>query len=58
LGTQLPGAHETGNQGLVRPPFTKARSPRAACVAALLDRVIESCNTLDIDDDSWRQKRK
>jgi DNA replication protein DnaC len=32
--------------------------PGAACVAALVDRFTESCHTLDIDADSWRQKRK
>ena len=32
--------------------------PGAACVAALVDRFTESCYTLDIDADSWRQKKK
>jgi DNA replication protein DnaC len=32
--------------------------PGAACVAALVDRFTESCHTLDIDADSWRQKKK
>ena len=32
--------------------------PGAACVAALVDRFTESCHTIDIDADSWRQKKK
>jgi len=32
--------------------------PGAASVAALVDRFTESCYTLDIDADSWRQKKK
>ena len=32
--------------------------PGAACVAALVDRFTESCHAVDIDADSWRQKRK
>lgn len=32
--------------------------PGAACVAALVDRFTESCHVLDIDADSWRQKKK
>jgi DNA replication protein DnaC len=32
--------------------------PGAACVAALVDRFTEACHTLDIDADSWRQKKK
>ena len=32
--------------------------PGAACVAALVDRFTESCHVLDIEADSWRQKRK
>jgi len=32
--------------------------PGAACVAALVDRFTESCYTIDIDADSWRQKKK
>jgi DNA replication protein DnaC len=32
--------------------------PGAACVAALVDRFTESCHKIDIDADSWRQKRK
>ena len=32
--------------------------PGAACVAALIDRFTESCHTLDIDADSWRQRKK
>ncbi len=31
--------------------------PGAACVAALVDRFTESCHVLDIDADSWRQKK-
>ncbi len=32
--------------------------PGAACVAALVDRFTESCHALEIDADSWRQKKK
>lgn len=32
--------------------------PGAACVAALVDRFTETCHVVDIDADSWRQKRK
>ncbi len=32
--------------------------PGAACVAALVDRFTESCYKIDIDADSWRQKKK
>lgn len=31
--------------------------PGAACVAALVDRFTESCHVVDIDADSWRQKK-
>jgi len=31
--------------------------PGAACVGALVDRFVERCHVLDIDADSWRQKR-
>jgi len=31
--------------------------PGAACVAALVDRFTESCHVIDIDADSWRQKK-
>ncbi len=31
--------------------------PGAACVAALVDRFTESCHVLDIEADSWRQKK-
>ena len=31
--------------------------PGAACVAALVDRFTESCHVLDIEGDSWRQKK-
>jgi len=31
--------------------------PGAACVAALVDRFTEHCHVLDIDADSWRQKK-
>ena len=31
--------------------------PGAACVAALVDRFVQHCHVLDIDDvDSWRRK--
>jgi DNA replication protein DnaC len=32
--------------------------PGAACVAALVDRFTESCHAIEIDADSWRQKKK
>jgi DNA replication protein DnaC len=31
--------------------------PGAACVAALVDRFTENCHVLDIDGDSWRQRK-
>ena len=31
--------------------------PGAACVGALVDRFVERCHVIDIDADSWRQKR-
>jgi DNA replication protein DnaC len=31
--------------------------PGAACVGALVDRFVERCHVLDIDADSWRQRR-
>jgi DNA replication protein DnaC len=31
--------------------------PGAACVAALVDRFVQHCHVLDIDADSWRQKK-
>jgi DNA replication protein DnaC len=31
--------------------------PGAACVAALVDRFTESCHVLDIEGDSWRQRK-
>jgi hypothetical protein len=31
--------------------------PGAACVGALVDRFVERCHDIDIDVDSWRQKR-
>ena len=34
-----------------------ATFPGAACVVALVDRFTESCHVLDIDADSWRQKK-
>jgi DNA replication protein DnaC len=30
--------------------------PGAACVAALIDRFVQHCHTIDIEGDSWRQK--
>jgi DNA replication protein DnaC len=30
--------------------------PGAACVAALIDRFVQHCHTVDIEGDSWRQK--
>jgi DNA replication protein DnaC len=32
--------------------------PGAACVAALVDRFTENCHVLDIEADSWRQRRQ
>lgn len=32
--------------------------PGAACVAALVDRFTENCHVLDIDADSWRQRKQ
>jgi DNA replication protein DnaC len=32
--------------------------PGAACVAALVDRFTESCHAIEIDADSWRQRKK
>jgi DNA replication protein DnaC len=31
--------------------------PGAACVAALVDRFVQQCHVVDIDADSWRQKK-
>jgi DNA replication protein DnaC len=31
--------------------------PGAACVGALVDRFVERCHVIDIDADSWRQRR-
>jgi DNA replication protein DnaC len=31
--------------------------PGAACVAALVDRFVQHCHVVDIDADSWRQKK-
>lgn len=31
--------------------------PGAACVGALVDRFVERCHVIDIEADSWRQKR-
>ncbi len=31
--------------------------PGAACVAALVDRFVQHCHVIDIDADSWRQKK-
>jgi DNA replication protein DnaC len=31
--------------------------PGAACVAALVDRFTENCHVMDIDADSWRQRK-
>jgi DNA replication protein DnaC len=31
--------------------------PGAACVGALVDRFVERCHVVDIDADSWRQRR-
>jgi DNA replication protein DnaC len=41
-------------------PFNKdwaAVFPGAACVGALVDRFVERCHVIDIDADSWRQRR-
>ena len=32
--------------------------PGAACVAALVDRFTENCHVMDIDADSWRQRKQ
>lgn len=31
--------------------------PGAACVAALIDRFTENCHVMDVDADSWRQRK-